>query len=51
MKILFATAAAALLLGACSSYNQCVQPDPVEPTHSSCWDKGVDCGTGIQQAK
>jgi hypothetical protein len=42
-------AAAGLGLGACAwGSSQCVQPDPVEPAHNHCWDRGVDCGTGIQ---
>mgnify|MGYP003394862153 CR=1 FL=1 len=35
----------ALTLGACAQ-QQCVQPDPVQP-NNGCWNKGLDCGTGI----
>lgn len=47
MKTLLAVATVALLAG-CMHNNTCVQPDPVEPQHSNCWNKGVDCGTGIK---
>ena len=46
MKALILTAALALTLTACAQ-KQCVQPDPIEPAHNECWNKGLDCGTGI----
>jgi hypothetical protein len=46
MKALILTAAVAMALTACAQ-KQCVQPDPVDPAHTACWDKGLDCGTGI----
>lgn len=46
MKLFAIAAVAGMLLTACTQ-TQCVQPDPVEPQKSSCWNKGVDCGTGI----
>lgn len=45
MKALALTAIVGLLLTACAQH-QCVQPDPVQPS-SGCWNKGLDCGTGI----
>lgn len=50
MKMLLAIAAVAVL-GACAHNSQCVQPDPVEPSHRACWDKGVNCGQKIQPTK
>lgn len=47
---LIAVATVALLAG-CAHQQQCVQPDPVEPAHNKCWEKGVDCGTGIKAFK
>lgn len=45
MKALIAALAVAITVAACTQ-TQCVQPDPLEP-NNKCWNKGLDCGTGI----
>ncbi|MFZ2587731.1 MAG: hypothetical protein WAZ18_06420, partial [Alphaproteobacteria bacterium] len=49
MKAFALAALAAISLAACAQ-QQCVQPDPVQPA-VGCWNKGLDCGTGISDAE
>lgn len=46
MKALIAAMAVAITLTACAQ-TQCVQPDPLQPSHRDCWEKGLNCGQGI----
>ena len=45
---LAAVALVGLALSACSNWNQCMQPDPLEPAHGMV-SSGVDRGTGIDR--
>lgn len=45
---LAAVALVGLSLSACSNWNQCMQPDPLEPAHGVV-NHGVDRGTGTDR--
>lgn len=46
MKAYILAALAAIAATACTQ-TTCQMPDPVDPSHTGCWSKGLDCGTGI----